>query len=87
MNEEILLQKLESLIQNQGIELRYEKGRFAGGYYRYRDKKEIIINKELSDQRKIVILANELKDKIDLDNKYITPAVREIIENAGGMGK
>jgi len=86
MTEEIILQNLENLLQEMSIELRYEKGQFAGGFYRYKDKKEIVINKDLSAQRKITILANELKGKIDLNNRYLAPALREIIENAGDMG-
>ena len=87
MTEETILQKLESLLLELSIELRYEKGQFAGGFYRYKEKQAIIINKDLTDQRKITILANEIKDKIDLDKRFIAPALREIIENAGGMGK
>jgi hypothetical protein len=87
MTEETILEHLESLLQELSILLRYEKGQFSGGFYRYKDKEEIVLNKDLSVHRKITILANELKGKVDLQQRYLAPALREVIDNAGGLGK
>lgn len=80
--EDILLQ-LEALADSLSITVRYEKGDFQGGLYRYKSAEEIILNKTLSTEQKIRILATELKERIDLNNRYLIPVVREVIENAG----
>ena len=87
MTEERILEGLENLLADLSIALRYERGRFAGGFYRYKDRHEIVLNKDLTLQRKIQILASELNGKIDLENKYLAPALREVIENASGLGQ
>jgi hypothetical protein len=87
MNDETLLSSLEELLTKLAIELRYEKGDFVGGLYRYNNSEQMILNKDLSLANKINILASELREKIDFDNLYMVPALREVIENAGRMGQ
>jgi len=74
-----LLADLEALCSNLNIELRYEKGDFEGGFCRIEDNQVIIINKALTDHRKIGVLAREL-GTLDLENVYIVPALRQIID-------
>jgi len=81
MQEDILLQQLESLLQDLSINLRYEKGDFQGGLCRVNGQKIFIINKKLPDERKIEIVAQELS-RLDLDNVFIVPAVRKLIDEA-----
>ncbi len=85
MNEEDLLQELENLAAKLALNLRYEKGDFQGGFYRYKEKQQIVINKDLSTRQKVNILARELKAMIDLENFYLLPALREVIENASDL--
>ncbi len=85
MKEAEILQNLEKLFADLALEIRYEKGDFTGGWFRYRDKQQIVINKELTDSQKIQILASELKAKFDLDHLYVVPALREVIEHAGSL--
>jgi hypothetical protein len=85
MKETEILQNLENLFTDLAIEIRYEKGDFTGGWFRYRDKQQIVVNKDLSDTQKIHILASELKAKFDLDHLYVVPALREVIEHAGNL--
>jgi hypothetical protein len=82
MTEEEALAKLESLLGDLGIEVRYESGDFSGGLYRYNTKHQIILNKDLNLKQKITIIIEELKNHVDLDNLYIVPVLREVIENA-----
>jgi hypothetical protein len=87
MNDEDILQELEGLLAKLSIEVRYEKGDFLGGLCRYGDKEQMIINKELTINQKINVLANELRAKPDLESLYIVPALREVIKNASHLGK
>lgn len=85
MQDNEILQSFESLLDNLAIELRYEKGDFAGGLCRYKDKQQLIVNKDLGLQQKINILARELGANLDLDQVYMVPALREVIDNASGV--
>jgi len=86
MHDDDILQSFEKLLTDLEVELRYEKGDFQGGICRYKEKKQLILNKNLNSNQKIVIMANELKINFDLDNLYLVPALREVIGNAGSLG-
>ena len=86
MHDDDILQSFEKLLTDLEVELRYEKGDFQGGICRYKEKKQLILNKNLNSNQKIVIMANELKTNFDLDNLYLVPALREVIGNAGSLG-
>ncbi len=85
MNENEILQGLEKLYADLEIELRYEKGDFSGGLFRYRDRQTAVLNRDLNDSQKISILARELRGKVDLEKLYLVPVLREVIENASGL--
>ncbi|MFQ5824211.1 MAG: hypothetical protein ACE5JB_09170 [bacterium] len=85
MTDEDILLELERLVAELSIEVRYEKGDFMGGLCRYREKEQMIINKELNIRQKINVLAKELRVKLDLENLYIVPALREVMENASNL--
>jgi len=80
MTKELILQNFESLIENLSISLRYEKGDFTGGLCKISDENVLIINNKLSIERKISLIADELR-RMDLNQIYIRPVLREIIEN------
>jgi hypothetical protein len=79
MKENEILGHFEELTQNLSIDLRYEKGDFSGGLCRVNDKQIMIINKKLSADQKIKVFASAIA-QLNLDNIYILPAIREIIE-------
>jgi hypothetical protein len=79
MKEQEILLALEELTADLGVTLRYEKGDFEGGFCRVDDDKVIIINAGTSRKAKIGILAREL-GRFSLDEVFIVPAVRKIIE-------
>ncbi|RCK75957.1 MAG: hypothetical protein IGBAC_1232 [Ignavibacteriae bacterium] len=80
MDYSVLLKELESLAQQLGIKIRYEKGNFDGGYCILKDQKILVINKKLFDSRKSSILARGIAE-IGIDNLYIKPAIRQYIED------
>jgi hypothetical protein len=73
-----ILQGFENLIQSLSIDLRYEKGDFAGGLCHLPGKSIFIINSKLPIENKIKLIASELK-LMQLNHIYIRPALRRII--------
>ncbi|KAA3660379.1 MAG: hypothetical protein DWQ10_06810 [Calditrichaeota bacterium] len=86
MNADEILKNLEELVVRLGYKLRYEKGDFAGGGCRVGEDKMIIINNSLLDSQKIAIIAAELA-KLDLDDTFLMPEIREIIESCKNTEK
>lgn len=80
MKAQNILQGFENLIQNLSIDLRYEKGDFAGGLCHMSGKSIFIINNKMPVENKIRLIASELRS-LDLKHIYIRPALREIIES------
>jgi len=76
--ENVLLD-LKSLADQMGIKVRFERGDFSGGYCLLKENKIIVINKLASLQRKVVTLSKALKE-IGMDEIYLTPKLREVIE-------
>jgi len=83
MKAEEILEGLENLFVELQIEVRYDKGEFVGGFYRYKEKEQLLVNKKLSIEQKINVLARELHEKFDLNSVFVMPALREVIDNAG----
>jgi hypothetical protein len=71
---------LEELTGQLGIQLRYEKGDFDGGYCILKEQKVLVVNKRLHDMRKASVLAQALSE-FGLDSVFIKPALRKFIED------
>ncbi len=82
MSDDEILEGLEKLMADVGIELRYEKGEFIGGWYRYLEKEQLLVNKRIPTDRKVEIIAKVLSNRVDLQQVYVVPAIREVLENA-----
>ncbi len=76
---ENILQDLKQIALQMGAKVRFERGDFKGGYCIMKEDKIIVINKLSSLQKKILILSNALKE-LGIDEVYLTPRIREIIE-------
>lgn len=76
-----LLDELKEIALQKGIKVRFEKGDFNGGYCILKSEKVIVINKMAQIQRKLIILVEALKE-IGIDDIYINPKIRNIIENS-----
>ena len=76
---EDILQDLKALAAQLGAKVRFEKGDFKGGYCILKDDKVIVINKITNLQKKVMILSAALKE-IGVDKIYLTPKIREIID-------
>ena len=80
MNYQQLLAELEELGQQLGIQIRYEKGDFDGGYCVLREKKMLVVNKRLHDARKASSLAQALAE-YGIETTFVKPLLREYIED------
>jgi hypothetical protein len=76
---ESLLDELKQLAIQIGAKVRFERGDFKGGYCLMKKDKIIVINKLSNLQRKVYILASALKE-LGLEQLYISPKIRELIE-------
>ena len=75
---EEIIKDLKNLALQMGAEVRFEKGDFKGGYCILKDSKVIVVNKMANLQRKVMILSMALKE-LGIDKIYLTPKLREII--------
>jgi hypothetical protein len=82
MKAEELILELQTVAQQLGVTIRYERGDFEGGYCVLKTQKILLINKRLLPNRKASVLALALQE-IGLENLFLKPAVREYIEDEG----
>jgi hypothetical protein len=80
MTVEEFFPELETLAEEMGVHIRYEKGDFEGGYCILRDERIIVVNRRLNVNRKVSVISQGL-NQLGLDNVYIKPAVRFCIED------
>ena len=83
MNQALLLQELETLAAQLGVEVRYEELETSGGLCRYRGKLCLIANRRLPLAGRIALLSREL-GRLPLDGVFLRPSVRELLENRSG---
>ncbi len=75
-----VLSELEAVAEKLSVDVRYEEleeGR--GGLCKYGGKRRLIIHKRLSAEQKSQIFLRELS-KLPLDDVYIVPRIRELID-------
>jgi len=93
MDEEDIIEQLEELVRRFGIDICYEpiildeeRINLVGGLCKLRGEKLLIINSRAPARDKIQILAKALSN-FDLDQIYIRPAIRGLIERAATTRK
>ena len=78
MKLKLIYYELRELLEKLGYKLVLDKGSFNTGYCLLEDEKIIVINKNKPYENRIKILSKILS-KIDTDNIYIKPKIRELI--------
>lgn len=81
-----LLAELEEVVQRLGFTVRYEKGNFEGGYCLLKESRLFVINSRSEAEKRISIIARNLKE-IGVDEIFIKPHLRELIENESAKNK
>ena len=74
------LKELEELALKAGIKVRYEKTEARGGMCTFQGSPLINIDRKESDDYKRAVLAENIK-KMDLVDIYISPKMRELLDN------
>jgi len=90
MDEETIIEQLEELAARFGIQIRYEPIKqeeellnIVGGLCLLRGEYVLIINSKATMKDKIRTIAEALK-QFDLDQVYIRPALRELLDGTVG---
>ena len=73
------LNELEEVVEKLGYKVRYEKGNFEGGYCLLKESHLFVINSRKEIERKIAIVAKNLKE-LGIDDIFVKPQIRETIE-------
>ncbi len=73
-----LLSNLEEIVEQLGLELRWDEGEFTGGICRLGDRKILVMNRSLPTVEKIRVLCQNLAHT-DLSKIFVLPAIREQI--------
>ncbi len=76
-----IVKELEEAARRLGVRVRREKGGFRGGYCIRNGEKILMLNRQQPPELHVAILASALKD-LPVDTVYLTPVVREALEDA-----
>ena len=85
MDQLSILQELETLAADLDVEIRYEALESPGGLCKYGDRICIIANRSLAVNERVHLLSRELA-RFPVDDLFIVPRVRELIENCVPRG-
>ncbi len=78
--EEKLLQRLIAYVEQNGIEVKFNRGNFRGGLVRYHDRKYLYLNRKNDVETKIKTIVNELKTQQEFDWRQIPEELRSQIK-------
>jgi len=81
--KDVTINELIELLNNMGYRVRIEKGTFKGGFCLLREEKIFLLKKDLEQDKKINVLAKNIAD-IGVENIFVKPNLRELIETASG---
>ncbi|MBN8568854.1 MAG: hypothetical protein J0M18_04415 [Ignavibacteria bacterium] len=79
--KDVTINELIELLNNMGYRVRVEKGTFKGGFCLLREEKIFLLKKDLEQDKKISVLASNIAE-IGVEDIFIKPNIRELIENA-----
>jgi hypothetical protein len=74
------LTELENILSQLSIDLKYGRGYFDGGLYKYKDQSVIYLNRTHAIEKHINIFCRELKN-YDLEGIELKPEIRVYLEN------
>lgn len=80
MEKEEILKELQNILRQLSIDLKYGKGYFDGGLYRYKDQSVIYLNRTHTLDKHIEIVSKELK-KYDLSGIKVNSEIQVLLEN------
>jgi hypothetical protein len=82
-NNEEILKDLEVLLKELGIELKYARGDFQGGFCRYKDRNILYLNRAQPLDNHVLLIVSELqKIKIKIDIKKLSPEIKKLLQKS-----
>ena len=80
MEKKEILTELQNILDLLSIDLKYGRGYFDGGLYKYKNQSVIYLNRTHTIEKHINILCQELKN-YDLEGIELIPEIRIYLEN------
>jgi len=80
LEKENIIAELQNILGQLSIDLKYGRGYFEGGLYKYKDQSVIYLNRTHTIEKHINILCQEIKN-YDLGKIEINPEIRIYLEN------
>ncbi len=80
MTQQELYNELKELASQIGIKVRLETGDFEGGVCTVNEQRVILVNRRHHHSKRISVIARSLHE-IGLDDIFVKPAVRDLIED------
>ncbi len=84
MESEAVLAELLALLESTGVSIRTEPmGGRGGGLCKMKDKQVFFVDTEATTAEMVAICSEAVREMVDLENIYIKPQVRAILEGDG----
>ena len=80
MEKEEIFAELQNILDQLSVDLKFGRGYFEGGLYKYKDQSVIYLNRTHTIEKHINILCQEIKN-YDLEGIELNPAIRIYLEN------
>ena len=80
MEKKEILAELQNILSQLSIDLKYGRGYFDGGLYRYKEQSVIYLNRTHTIEKHINILCQEIKN-YGLEGIELNPEIRVYLEN------
>jgi hypothetical protein len=82
MNQQQILEEMLDILENNGIEIRQEPlGASGGGLCAIKGRSIFYLNTQASVEDSIEICLVAIKKLVDIENIYMRPQIRQIIES------
>lgn len=85
MKAQQLVKALEEAVRQLGVEVRYERGPFRGGYCTVEGRPVVVLNRQRPPEAHLAALAAALRE-LPADEVYLRPAVRDALEDLWRAG-
>ncbi len=85
MQTDEILEQLEQLAARLGVEVKTGRYEGKGGMGKVRGEWVLLVDRSMSDSAKVDLLIDELS-KLDYDDQYLSPLVRDLLDKASGRG-
>ena len=80
MQTSLLVEELVRVAEHLGIEIRFEEADTPGGVFTLKGRKTVLLGKNASNLEKIDVLTNALAEEKRLDEIYLLPEARRLVE-------